>query len=64
MKSYDNHGKLVSEINTAVTKDGSVITTLTSYNTVNGQPLYQNVAIRDTQGKVSRKSIVNGKLLP
>ena len=64
MKTYDNHGRLVGEINTSVQPDGTVITTNTTYNTNNGQPISQNISVRDSQGKVTTKNIIGGKLLP
>jgi hypothetical protein len=64
MKSYDNHGRLVSEINTSYTRDGKVITTNTVYNTYNGQPAYQDISIRDTHGKITTEHVIGGKLLP
>jgi hypothetical protein len=64
MKTYDNHGNLVSETNTSYTNDGKVINTQTMYNTYNGQPAFQNISIRDSQGKVTTTNVINGKLLP
>ena len=52
MKSYDNNGKLVGEINHSRTADGRSITTNTQYNTYNGQPTSQNVSVRTSNGKV------------
>jgi hypothetical protein len=64
MKSYDNSGKLVSEINHFRTADGRSVTTNTQYNTVNGRPMNQNVTVFEPNGKVSVTNILNGKLLP
>jgi|NGEPerStandDraft_6_1074524.scaffolds.fasta_scaffold31182_6 phage-related protein len=65
MKSYDNNGKLVSEINRSRTADGTSITTNTMYNTHNGQVASQNIAVQDSKtGKVTSTNIINGKLLP
>lgn len=64
MKTYDNHGKLVGEINHFRTADGRSVTTNTMYNTVNGQPTNQNVTVFETNGKVSVTNLINGKLLP
>lgn len=64
MKSYDNQGRLVSEINTTFTQDGRVITTNTIYNTNNGQPIAQTISIRDSRGKVTTQNTIGGKLLP
>ena len=64
MKSYDNQGRLVGEITTIFTGDGKVITTKTIYNANSGQPIAQNISIRDAQGKVTTQNTIGGKLLP
>jgi hypothetical protein len=64
MKTYDNQGRLVGEITSIFTQDGTVITTNTIYNATNGQPLAQHISIRDAQGKVTTKNTIGGKLLP
>jgi hypothetical protein len=65
MKSYDNSGKLVSEINRSRTADGTSITTNTMYNTHNGQVASQNISVQDSKtGKVTSTNIIGGKLLP
>jgi hypothetical protein len=64
MKSYDNNGKLVAEINHSRTADGTSITTNTMYNTNNGRPVNQNITIRESNGKVTSTNVLNGKLLP
>lgn len=64
MKSYDNNGKLVGEINQFRTADGKSITTNTMYNTYTGQPVHQNISVTDTNGKVTVTNLLNGKLLP
>jgi hypothetical protein len=64
MKTYDGQGRVVGEINTTFTQDGQVITTNTIYNPTNGQPIAQNISIRDSRGKVTMQNTVGGKLLP
>jgi len=64
MKSFDNHGNLVSEINTSRTSDGKTVTTNTMYNTDSGRPIHQNIAVRDSQGNVTTTDVIGGKLLP
>ena len=64
MKTYDNSGKLVSEINHSRTADGTSITTNTAYNTYNGRPVNQTITVRQPDGKVSTTNVINGKLLP
>jgi hypothetical protein len=64
MKTFDNHGKLVSEINHFRTADGNSVTSNTTYNTYNGQPTNQTVSVSQPNGKVTTTNIINGKLLP
>ncbi len=64
MKTYDNEGRLKSEINTIYTQDGSVITTTTAYNSANGPPISQHFSVRDSRGKITTQNIIGGKLLP
>jgi hypothetical protein len=64
VKSYDNNGKLVGEINHFRTADGKSVTTNTQYNTYNGHPTSQTVSVADPNGKVSTTTTINGKLLP
>lgn len=63
MKTFDNHGKLRSEITTSYTQDGKVVTTNTLYN-ANGQVVSQHIAVRDAQGRVKTETTYGGKLLP
>ena len=64
MKSYDNNGKLVSEINHFRTGDGKSVTSNTMCDTNSGRPTNQNVTVFETNGKVKVTNVVNGKLLP
>jgi hypothetical protein len=64
MKSFDNSGKLVSEINHFRTNDGKSVTTKTMYDTNNGRPVNQNITVFEPNGKVKVTNVVNGKLLP
>ncbi len=65
MKSIDNNGKVVSEINHFRTGDGRSVTSNTTYNTHNGQVASQNVSVQDSKtGKVSTTTTIGGKLLP
>lgn len=64
MKTYDNSGKLIGEINQFRTADGKSVTTNTQYNSYNGRPVNQTVSILEPNGKVSMTNIINGKLLP
>ena len=64
MKTFDNSGRLVTEINHFRTADGKSVTTNTMYDTSNGQPTNQNVTVFEPNGKVKVTNIINGKLLP
>ena len=62
MLSRNSKGEITGEINTAITQQGTVITTNTMYN--NGRPVAQNISVRDTEGKVHTTNIIGGKILP
>lgn len=64
MRTYDNNGKLVGEINRFRTADGKSITTNTVCDTNSGSPVNQNISIQESNGKVSTTNVINGKLLP
>jgi len=64
MKTYDGQGRLVGEISTIFTGDGKVITTNTIFNANNGQPIAQNISIRDSRGKITTQNTIGGRLLP
>ena len=64
MKSYDNSGKVVSEITHFRTTDRKSVTSNTTYSTYNGQPTNQNVPVCENNGKVTTTNVINGKLLP
>ena len=62
MLIHNNDGELVGEMNTAITREGTVIRTNTVYQ--NGRPVTQNIVIRDPQGNIRTTNIIGGKLLP
>ena len=65
MQSFDNNGKLSSEINHFRTSDGKSITTNTQFNTNTARVTAQNVTVCDTNnGKVTSTNTIGGKLLP
>ena len=64
MKSYDNNGKLVAEINHFRTADGKSVTTNTMYDTYTGRTANQNISIQESNGKVTATNVINGKILP
>jgi hypothetical protein len=64
VKTFDNSGRLVAEINHFRTADGKSVTSNTMYDTTSGHPTNQNVTVFETNGKVSVTNLINGKLLP
>jgi hypothetical protein len=64
MKTYDSQNRLVGEITTIFTQDGKVVTTTPIYIASSGQPIAQNISIRDSRGKVTTQNTIGGKLLP
>jgi len=64
MKSIDNSGKLVGEINHFRTTSGDSVTTNTQYNSYNGRVTTQTVTVAQPTGKVSTTTTIGGKLLP
>jgi hypothetical protein len=58
----NNKGEVVGEMNRSVMQDGTVVNTNTLYN--DGQPVTQNVSIRDNQGKIRTTNVIGGKILP
>ena len=64
MKSFDNQGRLVGEINQFRTADGKSVVTNTQYNSYTGRVTSQTVTVAQPNGKVSTATTLNGKLLP
>lgn len=64
MKTYDNSGKVVAEINRFRTMDGKAIVSNTIYDTNSGRPVNQNITVFEPNGKVTTTNVINGKLLP
>jgi hypothetical protein len=64
MKTFDNSGRLVAEINHFRTADGKSVTTNTMYDTNGGRTVNQNISVFETNGKVTTTNVINGKLLP
>jgi hypothetical protein len=62
MITRDNQGKIVGQIEHMRDAQGNTVDTVTSY--YNERPVIQRITIRDTQGHVESKTILNGKLLP
>jgi hypothetical protein len=64
VKTFDNNGKLVAEINHFRTADGKSVTSNTMYDTNSGRPVNQNISVLEPNGKVKVTNVINGKLLP
>ena len=62
MQIHNNWGELIGEINNGVTDKGERIVTNTIYH--NGNPVMQNMSIRDNQGKVRTTTVISSKILP
>jgi len=64
VKSFDNSGKLIGEINHFRTVDGRSITTNTQFNSHTGRVTSQTVCVAQPNGKVTTTTAIGGKLLP
>ena len=62
MITRDNNGKIVGQIEHFRDAQGNTVDTVTSYS--NERPVVQLITVRDTQGHVETRTILNGKLLP
>lgn len=65
MKSYDNHGNLVAELDNFRTSDDKTVSTITTYNTYNGRVISQQIQVWDGKtGTGSHQTVIGGKILP
>jgi hypothetical protein len=62
MKVFNNQGELTGEISTGLTDNGDRITTNTLYD--RGNPVMQNITIRQNDGTVHTTNIIGRKILP
>ena len=62
MITRDNQGKIVGQIEHLRDAQGNTVDTVTTYSSE--RPVVQLITVRDTQGRVESKTILNGKLLP
>jgi hypothetical protein len=62
MQTRNNQGELIGELNGSFTTQGDRITTNTVYN--RGNPVSQNISVRNDQGKVTTTDVLGGKILP
>jgi hypothetical protein len=58
----DNKGKIGGQLEHIRDAAGNTVDTNTMY--YNERPVVQQITIRDTQGHVESRTILNGKLLP
>ncbi len=63
MITRDNQGKIVGQIEHLRDAQGNTVDTNTMYDS-RERPVIQLITIRDTQGHVESRTILNGKLLP
>jgi hypothetical protein len=59
----DNSGKVVGQLEHFRDAQGNTVDTNTTYDS-RERPVVQLITVRDTQGHVESKTILNGKLLP
>ena len=64
MNTYDNHGRLIGQIEHFRTTDGKSVNVNTQINSYNGRVINQTVSVSQPNGKVSTSTTTNGKLLP
>lgn len=62
MKTFNNRGELVGEINTGLTDSGDRVTSNTIFD--RGNPVMQNITIRKSDGTVHTENIIGRKILP
>jgi hypothetical protein len=62
MKTFNNQGELIGEINTGLTDTGDRITSSTIFD--RGNPVMQNITIRRGDGTVETTNIIGRKILP
>ncbi len=59
----DNQGRITGQLEHFRDNNGNTVDTNTTYDS-REQPKVQQITIRDTQGHVESRTILNGKLLP
>ncbi len=62
MQIRNNRGEVIGEINSGFTDKGERIITNTVYD--RGNPVIQNISVRDNQGNVRTTNVIGGKILP
>ena len=62
MQIRNNHGEVIGEINIGFTDKGERIVANTIYD--RGNPVIQNISVRDNDGKVRTTNVIGSKILP
>ena len=62
MQIRNNWGELIGEINSGFTDKGERVITNTIYS--NGNPVIENISVRDNQGNVRTTTVIGSKVLP
>jgi hypothetical protein len=62
MQVRNNWGEVIGEINSGFTDKGERVITNTIYD--RGNPVIQNISVRDNDGKVHTTNVIGGKILP
>jgi hypothetical protein len=61
MQIRNNNNEVIAELNTAITREGTVLRSNATYH--NGRTVTQNITVRDNQGNVHTTNIIGGRLL-
>jgi hypothetical protein len=62
MKTYDNSGNLIGEINTIIRPGAGITTASTVY--FGERVITQHISTRDNAGNVKTETVYGGKVLP
>ncbi len=62
MQIRNNRREVIGEINSSFTDKGERVITNTIYD--RGNPIIQNISVRDNQGNVRTTNVIGGKILP
>lgn len=62
MKTYDNSGRLIGEINTVIRPEGGVVVSNTVYS--GDRVITQTISTQDDRGAAKVETFYNGKVLP
>ena len=62
MQIRNNQGEVIGEINSGLRDNGDRITTNTIYD--RGNPVIQNITVRDNEGTVRTTNVIGRKIFP